>query len=403
MKSDAQLTPPRMWRLLARLAAPALIAAPLHAVNPDPNQPPDPTVGLTESSNQGYPGANIYPDICLNAQSEYETTKFDVTITPSDATAELSESGDVSLDKTSVSNGETVTVTGNSTGSYTITITHDDDDTVTDSVGGTVFEFKWEVAVAQRENPSVQNGGVDSTGDSGSSVTANAGTGLIEIENQDGQEVTVFDNGTDGYNNHASVGNEYEVPVIADPSPSSLDVSVKAKAKISPRIDYESDIVKSFREDGSIVALNLDFGILDFPTIGGGGSNEVAGCGFAWQYSIENGSPTNTDIIAFSSDDFSVPFLETEESESNSDSISPSFKDIDRVYDNVGQSSVTKIDVSLLVEGMAKTTKRHLTKRYASNGNVYYSEGASVLSSSNEHQDLTKDDVIEDDGTFEIQ
>jgi len=50
MKSDAQLTPPRLWRLFACLAAAALIAAPLHAVNPNPNQPPDPTYTVTIDS-----------------------------------------------------------------------------------------------------------------------------------------------------------------------------------------------------------------------------------------------------------------------------------------------------------------------------------------------------------------
>ena len=84
--------------------------------------------------------------ICLNAQSTYQSAKFQATVLPDGTTATVTKKSSSVADVTgspgTVSNNGAITVTGGSTtGVYTLVITHSENSTCTAEDGGTVFKI----------------------------------------------------------------------------------------------------------------------------------------------------------------------------------------------------------------------------------------------------------------------
>lgn len=84
---------------------------------------------LEKKSDQGYAngGVDIFPDICLNAQAEYKTTKFIAHVPSGWAAGVTAPTGSNNITMTPadgiVVDGQEVTITGTNTGTYELEIT----------------------------------------------------------------------------------------------------------------------------------------------------------------------------------------------------------------------------------------------------------------------------------------
>ena len=244
-------------------------------------------VSLSEASSQGYPASNIHPDICLNAQTEYETTKFVVSIKPVGSTATLSiESGDISLDYTSVSDGDTVTVTGSETGSYEIKATHDDDSSVTDTATGSVFEFKFHRSALKNTTPAGSANSCTYTNFEVTGVTTNANSA-------EGAEVTPT----------------WEISVVTNPSTASFSGEVSAELKCEFEWNAFAEIIESGDADGSTVSLSGSYRGLGL-SFSGSGTKDICGIHAEMKAIFDDTESSQSATLQYSSQNVSVPWLQ---------------------------------------------------------------------------------------------
>lgn len=291
------------------------------------------SVSFSKAGNQGYPAADIHPNICLNAQSEYQTTKFTVSIVPPDATAALSiQSGDIGLDKTSAGDGETVTVTGTTIGNYSIKATHSQDNTVIDTTGGTVFEFKFADLVVKESTRNI----------SGSSSSSSlSGDKLSAYTSSNGQ----YAGGT--FERH------FELEVVTDLL-GAFTHDVIAGAKVDQKYSYDVLLRKGRDERGTSTSVSVSAGVFSY-SWGSNGTNACCGYGIdQWvkkhddqDWTKSNILDQDTDVITWSILDL-TPFKTRAYSETD---YPISTSDIDRTY-TVGSS---KFDFKIRVGAVTKS------------------------------------------------
>jgi hypothetical protein len=326
------------------------------------------SVSLTEDGSQGYPATNIHPNICLNAQSEYETTKFAVTINPADASASLEKiSGDVSLDKTSVSDGDTVTITGNATGNYEIKATHSEDSSVTDTANGTVFEFKFADLTVDNSSSDIQGN---------ASLQENK---LTASTNTSGEYAG-------GYTQKS-----FKLKVTTDPA-DAFTGDVKAGAKIEQKYSYSVRLRKGRDADGVSTSVSISAGVFSY-SWGSNGSEACCGYGLdRWvkphggDWSKSNILDVDTDAITFLT--FDIRLFQTRKW-SNSD-LRAVTEDEDRTY----TIPTTEFDFEIRYGGVTKSSD--VVTGFGGGG-------ATSSNDSNIEAELSSFDVEDKDDTYEIQ
>jgi hypothetical protein len=111
-------------------------------------------VELVKADSQAYTDADIFPNVCQNAQVVYKKARWKAIVKPS-GSAKIAYTGGIAINRSSVRDEGIVEVTAaNKTGYYTLTIAHPLLKTCTATVTGTVFQLELHVDQEPKtENP----------------------------------------------------------------------------------------------------------------------------------------------------------------------------------------------------------------------------------------------------------
>ncbi|PXA05324.1 hypothetical protein DDZ13_00215 [Coraliomargarita sinensis] len=334
-------------------------------------------VELSPAASQGYPNgaADIHPDICLNAQSEYTTTKYDVSIglDPENSTASVSvESGDVSVSPNSVSDGDTITVTGNSTDPYEIkvSLTHDGT-TYEETYSGTVFEFKFD----------------DSVSSTDSGPKDNTSNGSYDVSDFKASSVS----GAEDVKEGAFMSQNYLLTVITEPS-NSFDGSVEASAKLEHNWDAIGSLVKSYVDGSGGASLSVGYGPVSASLSAASSEDLIAGLAVGVKIYVEDEQLVWTkDVWSYDTKDKIVSFPDPFDTFANSETGSNSPSDIKRDYD-VGSGNGYNLRVQVGISASTNDEKK--------SGEL---KGAGVIENSYITGEDPTSSFEEDDGVFDIQ
>jgi hypothetical protein len=228
-------------------------------------------LSLTKAPTQPYSGLGVagdpFPNICLNAQAEFKSVRYVATV-PTGETAGLILTGGISVSKVSgITNGEVITITGNTKGSYSVKMYLVNSSTHAE-VNGKVFEFALD-----------HNGLQYVTG-------GTTGTGAHDMNNF---AVKIFDH-TANLTTGSAMNGEIDISVVTSPS-----ASFSGQVKIGAKINYEYLLtmiyVNGRWENGSPFPLAFNFGPVSFNP-GWSGSNNV----IAKRASIRNYNGNQEDV-----------------------------------------------------------------------------------------------------------
>jgi len=285
-------------------------------------------IAIAKAASQTYPGANIWPNIAQNAQGSYRNAQFvvDGSFWVGQSIA-LSSSGPVHLNKSVVSQGETVTVTpssGTAIGNYTITATRPDGCVAV--LNGKVFKFEFvgtktsDYAPAGTVNPGAGNPVYDGP-NARTSIS-----GLIAV-------------GLGGGTAAADVSHNFDVKIQTNPA-GAFTGSVTAALHGQTSYNTTIHLIKYSGDNGATFGVSVRVPLVPWLSISisGTGNKHVASgaCGFGLSFGGESASyPTLTQR---STVEFDVPFFATNDERNWSGSISVDKLDSQMSY-QVGSTS----------------------------------------------------------------
>lgn len=211
----------------------------------------------------------VYGRMCFNAQDDYKKAKWKAIVkgggtaaVSSTGTVSVSFSGEEDSDTSALNDGDKFWVNSPSaTGTYEITITHNDlaACTATDDEKVFEFDFGW-----GREFDN------DSSGSTGGS-----GTAFID-ETAKTVRTTALEDSTPGMNEGAWISIGYELEVMTQPEISGMyDGNVRARAKVTLTTDGTMRLTNGLCPvDWKGLAISINFGIVTVTIpLGGGGAS----------------------------------------------------------------------------------------------------------------------------------